>query len=98
MSAGCLLRQDEQGLRILANEYKQTFQIARTLISPQGTWTAVPLAESFSGQNIRPWLERSTQKLCIDGQHEAMLGEFGSEAIELKRILETLFPEQVQQS
>ncbi|CAM6002530.1 unnamed protein product [Sphagnum balticum] len=91
--SGALLRRDEVGLRSLAQECLDEVEAFRTHINDLGDWSAYPVAEKFSSAEIASWIDRASSKLWLERAHEKQIGEFGSEGVELKHLLERIFPD-----
>jgi len=97
MAATSLLRNDESSLRVLAHEYREDVAIFKTNISAQGDWAAYPLATPFSHDEIGVWIDRTSHKLLLQGSHQRMVGEFGSEGLNLRDLLRSIYPDQSSQ-
>jgi ADP-heptose:LPS heptosyltransferase len=93
MAASSILRHDELGLRTLAYEDRKVVTIARTHISNNGDWSAYPLGHKLSASEINSWVDRASFKLYLEGSHSEPVGEFGTEGLHLKSVLENMFPE-----
>jgi ADP-heptose:LPS heptosyltransferase len=92
--AGAILRQDEGALRMLAHEFKEEAILLRTQINTQGDWAAYELANEFTKEQIGRWVDRASSKLFLEKVLEKQVGEFGTEGLELKSLLENIFPDQ----
>ena len=92
--SGAILRQDESALRMLAHEFKDEATVLRTQINNQGDWAAYQLGHRFSQDEIGKWIDRASSKLYLEKVHEKQVGEFGTEGVELKTLLESIFPDQ----
>ena len=88
-----ILNQDEVALRVLAHEFKEEAQILRTCINSNGDWSAFPMATDFSTGEIAQWIDRASFKLYLQKAHEKQVGEFGTEGLELKALLQNIFPD-----
>ncbi|MDZ4678110.1 MAG: glycosyltransferase family 9 protein [Oligoflexia bacterium] len=97
MVASGMLRQDEMALRTLAHEYKDEVLLLKTHVNSRGDWAAYPLAESFSAKEINSWIDRASFKLYLQKTHEKAVGEYGTEGLELKQLLENIFPDRAKQ-
>jgi ADP-heptose:LPS heptosyltransferase len=97
MVASGMLRQDEMALRMLAHEYKDEVLLLKTHVNSRGDWAAYPLAESFSAKEINNWVDRASFKLYLQRTHEKAVGEYGTEGLELKQLLENIFPDRTRQ-
>ncbi len=97
MVCGAMMRQDEGALRMLAHEYQEDIALLRTHINFSGDWAAVPLGQEFSAKAINSWVDRVSFKLYLQKEHEKSIGEYGSEGIELKKLLENIFPDRSSQ-
>jgi len=94
LTVGAMLRQDESALRMLAHEFRDEATVLRTQINTQGDWAAYELGNRFSQDEIGRWIDRTSSKLFLEKTHEKQIGEFGSEGLELKVLLENIFPDQ----
>ena len=97
MAATSILRHDESGLRMLAYEDRASVTIAKTCINNDGDWAAYPIGHRLSGREIITWVDRTSFKLYLQGAHRQKVGEFGSEGLFLKSLLENMFPDQSKQ-
>jgi ADP-heptose:LPS heptosyltransferase len=97
MSASTMLRHDEAGLRMLAFEDREAVTIARTIINQNGDWSAYPLGQKMSAHEINTWIDRTSFKLYLQGVHKQKIGEYGTESVQLKNLLENIFPDQSKQ-
>lgn len=91
--AGAMIRQDEVALRVLAHEFKDEALILKTRFNQNGDWSAFPMARDFSRPEIAQWIDRASFKLYLQKAHEKQVGEFGSEGLELKSLLQNIFPD-----
>jgi ADP-heptose:LPS heptosyltransferase len=92
--AATFMRNDEMALRMLAHEFKDEALILRTQINTQGDWAAYELGHEFSQDEIGKWIDRTSSKLWLERAHEKPIGEYGTEGLELKQLLEDIFPDQ----
>jgi hypothetical protein len=94
MSATSMIRKDEASLRVLAAEFQGEVQMLKTEISGDGDWSAIPMGLPFRAEHITDWVDRASKKLILQRIDKKPIGEFGSESVSLKNILQKMYPEQ----
>jgi hypothetical protein len=81
-------------LRILAHEYSQEINILQTEVSANGDWLAYSLSESFDEASIAYWLDRASWKMLLNKEYKRHVAAYGSESLDIGRLLKKIFPEQ----
>ena len=83
---------DWLSLRELAREYDRELKFLRTRNLSNGFWLASDVIESHPERAIEKIIERCTWKFLLNREHLEPIAKFGSEGINMRRELESLFP------
>jgi ADP-heptose:LPS heptosyltransferase len=80
-------------LQTIAEEYQDEVDLLRVDLKNAGFWSATPVLEKFSEEEVGRWIDRVCRKIWLDQSENRTADKFGTEVIALCRLLRKSYPE-----